>query len=394
MNSLQQRRRLPAQAALVAALLVAGAAASQTPAGADGGHHRDHAFVQTNLVSDIPGKATLLDPAVKNPWGIAFGPTTPLWVNNQFSPDGSPSKITLYRGANGVDPISKVPLEVSASSPTGMVFNPTDTFLIDQGAGPTPARFLFTEADFSTGAPSAVITGWSPVPAPPTTTTPTAARSTPGFPVGLAMVPAGRHRSARLLMADGVSGTIQVFDDHFQPVPDSAGMFVDPRAASEGLSPYNVAFLKRKVYVSYDHGPGGGPGGAVSVFKKSGTFKKRLITSDRLDGAWGMVIAPKHWGEFGGRLLVGNVEDGLINAFGRRSGHYKGTLTDASGAPLVNLGLWGMEFGNGTIGTPHSLVFAAGIGDEVSANVYEHGLVGIIEPTGEDGDDEPPRITC
>jgi uncharacterized protein (TIGR03118 family) len=392
MNSLQRRRRLPAQAALLATLLVAGAAASQTAARADGGHGDGHdgAFVQTNLVSDIPGMATLFDPAVRNPWGIAFGPTTPLWVNNQFSPDGSPSKITLYRGANGVDPISKVPLEVSASSPTGMVFNPTDTFLIDQGAGPTPARFLFTEADFSTGAPSAVITGWSPpVPpaTPPLTTTPTAARTTPGFPVGLAMVPAGKHRSARLLMVDGVSGTVQVFDDQFMAVPDSAGMFMDPKAADEGLSPYNVAVLKGKVYVSYDHGPGGPPGGAVSVFKKSGKFKKRLITSHRLDGAWGMAIAPKHWGEFGGRLLVGNVEDGLINAFGRGSGHFKGTLKDASGAPLVNPGLWGIEFGNGTIGTPNSLIFAAGIGDEVGEHVYEHGLVGIIEPTGEDGDD-------
>ena len=41
------------------------------------------------------------------------------------------------------------------------------------------------------------------------------------------------------------------------------------------------------------------------------------------------------------------------------------------------------------IGTPNSLIFAAGIGDEVNEHVYEHGLVGLIEPAGEeDADDD------
>jgi hypothetical protein len=33
-------------------------------------------FVQTNLVSDLPG-AAYTDSNLKNPWGMAFGPTTP-----------------------------------------------------------------------------------------------------------------------------------------------------------------------------------------------------------------------------------------------------------------------------------------------------------------------------
>ena len=75
----------------------------------------------------------------------------------------------------------------------------------------------------------------------------------------------------------------------------------------------------------------------------------------------------------------------------RRSGKFKGTLKDASGEPLVNPGLWGIAFGNGVIGTPNSLIFAAGIGDEVNdiAHIYEHGLIGLIEPAGkEDADDD------
>ena len=96
-----------------------------------------------------------------------------------------------------------------------------------------------------------------------------------------------------------------------------------------------------------------------------------------------MAIAPEDWGDFGGALLVGNVESGKINAFNRRNGHLLGTLSDAAGMPLVNPGLWGLAFGNGTIGTPRTLLFAAGIGESAGGfgeHVYEHGLVGLIEP--------------
>src|SRR4029077_9470875 len=126
MVMLQRRWGRAGVAAAFATVLVIGGTAG-SPASA---RHGDDAngFTQRDLVSDIPGRAELLDPVVKNPWGIAFGPVgnaTPLWVNNQFSPD--PTKaITLYSGATTpTDPVAKVPLEVGASSPFGMVFNPT-----------------------------------------------------------------------------------------------------------------------------------------------------------------------------------------------------------------------------------------------------------------------------
>jgi uncharacterized protein (TIGR03118 family) len=206
---------------------------------------REGAFTQTNLVSDLPGTAALTDPAVRNPWGIAFGPTTPLWVDNQFSPDPSvPSKITLYRGANGVDPITKVPLEVAATSPTGIVFNPTTSFVIDQGGARVPARFIMAEIGGAT-APEGRITGWSNVPSPAATTTPTAAVKTPSLPFGLALLPAGEDRGDELLVADGLTGTIDVYDASFHPVTGSR--FVDPMAAAQGLEPYNVAVLDGRV---------------------------------------------------------------------------------------------------------------------------------------------------
>jgi uncharacterized protein (TIGR03118 family) len=380
-------------AAAFATVLVIGATAG-SPASAHHGHDGDdNAFTQRDLVSDIPGRAELLDPVVKNPWGIAFGPVatpTPLWVNNQFSPD--PTKaITLYSGARTpTDPVVKVPLEVGASSPFGMVFNPTSDFKITQAGVLTPARFIFTELFDAGGAPEGRITGWSNVPAPAATTTSTDARKVPSLPFGLALVPGKGDRGNRLLVADGLTGTVDVYDANYQRVDDPS-LFVDPKAAKQGLLPYNVTFLKDRVYVAYARlNPAGpsDPGGAVSVFKANGKFKKRLVTDGKLFAPWGMAIAPKHWGKFGGRLLVGNVDDGLIHAYGRRSGKFKGTLKDASGEPLVNPGLWGIAFGNGVIGTPNSLIFAAGIGDEVNEHVYEHGLVGLIEPAGEEDDDD------
>jgi hypothetical protein len=40
-------------------------------------------YVQTNLVSDIPGLATILDTSLVNPWGISHSATSPFWVSNQ-----------------------------------------------------------------------------------------------------------------------------------------------------------------------------------------------------------------------------------------------------------------------------------------------------------------------
>jgi hypothetical protein len=57
------------------------------------------------------------------------------------------------------------------------------------------------------------------------------------------------------------------------------------------------------------------------------------------------------------------------------------------GNDIVNLGLWGVKSGNGVIGTQRTLVFAAGAGvGDHAANIYEHGLIGLIVPNHQDDD--------
>jgi len=386
-------RRLGAATLAITMTTAALAGASVTASATASSHDSRNAFRQVNLVSDLTTMhAKIVDPAVKNPWGIAMGPNTPLWVNNEFNPACTTfpacsaadlrTKITLYKGANGIDRIKKVGLEVTASSPFGMVFNPTNSFVVKQKGVKAPAKFLFNEfAPGAGGAPLAEVTGWSNATTPPPTTTVTKATKLGAIQTGLALVPGesdkhGQH-GPRLLAADFANGVIDVYDGKFRLL-HTPHAFVDPNSATDKLPPYNVTYLKGRVYVAY--GSFDSPGGAVSVFTEEGRFIKRLFAGAPLSLPWGMAIAPEHWGRFGGALLVGNVESGQINAFNRSTGHLLGTISDSAGNPLTNPGLWGLAFGNGTIGTPQTLLFAAGVGDTAVSGVYEHGLVGLIKP--------------
>ena len=99
-----------------------------------------HGFRQINLVSDLPHRAQLIDPNLVNPWGLAFGPTTPLWVANNGT-----GTATLYSGAHGGMPFSQVPVvfTVPQGAPTGQVFNgatASSSGTAACGAGPVHLR--------------------------------------------------------------------------------------------------------------------------------------------------------------------------------------------------------------------------------------------------------------
>jgi hypothetical protein len=73
-------------------------------------------YVQTNLVSDIPGLAANTDPNLRNPWGISFSPGgSPFWVS-----DNAAGLVTLYNGAG-----STIPLVVSVPGASGGASKPT-----------------------------------------------------------------------------------------------------------------------------------------------------------------------------------------------------------------------------------------------------------------------------
>jgi len=327
-------------------------------------------FQQVNLVSDLPGQAKFQDPDLVNPWGIAFGPNTPFWVA-----DNGTGKSTIYDKA-GVKQSLVVnipgPGNTGKGAPTGVVYNGnSSSFIVSAGGKSGHSVFIFATED-------GTIAGWSPevnltqAIIPPGASSPTAVYK------GLAL--AGRGQNAHLYAANFHDGTIDVYDTNFHKA-NLHGNFQDPHPVV-GYAPFNIAEIGHRLYVTYakqdadkrDDVPGPGHG-YINVFTNSGDFVRRLTTAGALDSPWGMAVAPRGFGRFGGDLLVGNFGDGKINAYDRHTGRFEGTLLLPNGLPFQEKGLWALTFGNGKkAGDRDKLYFTAGIDDE------QHGLFGYLAP--------------
>jgi uncharacterized protein (TIGR03118 family) len=292
-------------------------------------------YTQTNLVSDLAGKAKVQDINLKNPWGISHGPTTPWWVS-----DNNGNVATVYDG-NGTPfphppPPGTVPLVVSipapgattGGTPTGNVFNgKAGDFVVSDGTKKGSSPFIFATED-------GTIVGWSPAVsftqafiAIDNSKVPNSDNGAVYKGLALAQTEAGQ----RLYAANFRAGTVDVFDSSFKPV-HRPGAFTD-RQVPAGFAPFGIQSIGDRVYVTYalqnaaKHDDVKGPGnGFVDVFSKEGKLLERLIRHGRLNSPWGLTVAPKNFGEFSGDLLVGNFGDGRINAYDLRSGEFQGTL--------------------------------------------------------------------
>jgi uncharacterized protein (TIGR03118 family) len=356
------RRRL-----LVVGILMAVAVTGLSTAGGTASANGGHGFRQINLVSDLAGKAMIRDKALVNPWGLAAGPTTPLWVS-----DNGSNKATLYAGATGGMPVSKVPLtfNVAKGAPTGQVFNGGNGFKITAGGMRLPARFIF---DSEAGTVSA----WT-LTNPIQMTAHTQLRVPGAIFKGLAI---GTFRGApALYAADFGNGRVWVINTHFQP-ESTPNAFMDPTLPSN-YSPFGIQSIGKWVVVSYgEQVPGSGDEadgphlGFVDLYTHNGKFVRRIASHGALNAPWGLVKAPMGFGRFSGDLLVGNFGDGRINAYSF-AGTHEGSLRHPDGGPIQIDGLWGLRFGNGTFAGHGDLIFSAGIDDEA------HGLLGLIRHAG------------
>jgi hypothetical protein len=66
-----------------------------------------------------------------------------------------------------------------------------------------------------------------------------------------------------------------------------------------------------------------------------------------LNAPWGVAAAPRNFGFFSNRLLIGNAGSGQIAVYGG-SGRFNGLLRDANGHGLQNDRLWALRFGKQT----------------------------------------------
>jgi uncharacterized protein (TIGR03118 family) len=335
-------------------------------------------FLQSNLVSDTPGMAAVIDPNLVNPWGIAFAPTGPLWIN-----DNGTGLSTVYDGKgqpfpSGTPLVVTVPLPpgntATASAPTGIVFNSTTDFVVTANGHSGPAIFLFATEDGTISGWNPTVNGSKAILEVDNSTIPSAGNG--AVYKGLAL---GSNSNGNFLFAANFrAGTVDVFDKNFAKVTLPGG-FTDPNIPA-GFAPFGIRNIGGNIFVTYaeqnaeKHDDVAGPGnGYIDVFDTSGNLIRRFATQGTLNSPWGLATAPAQFGSFSNALLVGNFGDGRINAFDAASGTFLGQLTDVGNNPVTIEGLWGLAVGNGTNGTDaNALYFTAGISGE------QHGLFGSL----------------
>jgi uncharacterized protein (TIGR03118 family) len=316
-------------------------------------------FTVSTLVADTAGfGAAAVDTNLKNPWGLAFGPTGTLWVSDNHS-----GKSTLYDTAGTIRTLVvpiPAPAAAAGGAPSGIVFNPTTSFVIPAS---TKALFIFAGED-------GVISAWN-------SSTPSAVRvadrsADTAVYKGLALASSG---GANFLFATNFKqAKVDVFDSAFAYVKS----FTDTTIPA-GFAPFGIQAIGGQLYVTFakqlgpdneDDQPGSG-NGYVDVFDPAGTLVRRFASQGSLDSPWGVALSPTPFGGFSHFILVGNFGDGRINAFHESSGAFGGTLLDLTGKPIAIEGLWGLAFS--PIADSTTLFFSAGPGGEAD------GVIGTIK---------------
>lgn len=336
-----------------------------------------HQYLQTNLVSDVPGVAPVTDPNLVNPWGLARTAGSPWWTA-----DNGTGKSTLYNGSGVkqalVVTVPTAPGGTLPSTPTGIVANPTTDFAVGLNQ---PARFIFATED-------GTISGWNPQ----TNATNAIRKVDPnGWSIykGLAIGHVGSTNY--LYAANFLAGTVDIFDRLYNPVTLGPDAFRDWTLPA-GYAPFNVQAIGDRIYVTYakrdaegiDEVAGHG-NGYVNAFSMDGVLQLRLHSGYWMNAPWGVAMAPANFGRFSDMLLVGQFGSGNIAAFDPVTGKFRGLLRGSPSRPLKIEGLWALSFGNGAnAGPTNTLYFTAGTDDET------HGLFGMITsiPTKDNGHDE------
>jgi uncharacterized protein (TIGR03118 family) len=307
-------------------------------------------YTITNLVT------TTKDPNLANAWGLAYLGTGPFWVANEVS-----GTSTVY-DANGtiVPLVVTVPSGTTGTgSPTGIVANPTTGFVISQNGISAPATFIFDSLD-------GTISGWNSSVSATSAVIAVNNNTTANYQALTILTSNGK---TYLYAANSAKNRIEQYDSNFHLVRT----FTD--SSLTGMRVYGVQALKGKIYVTFR----GKTGAAVDVFGSAGVLQKTLTsngTSGPLKSPWALVLAPTNFGTLSNALLIGNVDDGRINAFNPVTGAFIGSLNDTTGKPIANPGLWGLVFGGGSAnnGNKNQLFLAAG------TSRYLKGLFAVINP--------------
>ena len=317
---------------------------------------------EVNLVSNVKGIAATTDDKLVDSWGLEFGHTGRIWLNNNtgYSTvyDGDGKIVMVDDGKGKQIPLAvKIPTPPGATDPaplTGMAFSEKNAFKGDS--------FIFATEQ-------GTIAGWDkPMIVQAMMRVDNSAKGA----VYKGLATAGTPKGDWLYATNFAQGTIDVFDHNYEPVT-TAGKFVDP-TLPKNYAPFGIKSIKDSLYVTFvelasdkANDVGGVGHGYIDIFDTNGQFKKRLVSNGPLNSPWGLALAPKDFGAFSDKLLVGNFRDGYIHVFDPDSGQLIGQVMDKTGAPLQIDMLWSLTFGNDNkAGSHNQLYFAAGSSSETA----------------------------
>ena len=302
------------------------------------------------------------DPQLVNAWGLAATPTGPWWVANEAR-----ASSTVYSGSGRKQAI-RVRVD---GGPTGVVFNPGSGFVVRERGASGPARFIYACED-------GMIRGWSPaVPHGWSHETEVAVDSGASGAVFRGIAIAG----GRLFVTDFHNARVLVFDDRWRRVL-RRGAFVD-RGIPAWYAPFGIQAIGRHVFVTYAwrapvNGNDAPTGGYVDEFDLDGRLVARVGSKHGLDEPWGVALAPRGFGRFGGGLVVANFGSGAFAVYTRSGRRWvlRGRL------PVRVPGVWGIAFGRGGMSGPRTTLFyAAGPHRWLSSTELDvHGELGAIAP--------------
>jgi len=389
-------------------------------------------YAEKILVANRPGFAAdaLIDPHLVNPWGIALRPPGAgghFWISNA----GNLSTSTYVGDAHG-NPLHQdglklvyldgplVSYEDGLANVTGQVYNAASDFPdqplefpvrgpaqdltkgapVPLGTISGPAKFIFVTTDGTINAwrsgteasmdRAVLVKDYSERGADRIKDLP----CLPAF-TGVALTTKAQAGN-RLYVADFQNKSIRVIDHRWNDITSSVP-FTRPAGLPGSYGPFNIQYLDGRLYVAFAEldpnadepakdAPAPGAG-RVTAYDLDGHLVQEFSDAGKLNSPWGLAIAPKDFGPFGGDLLVGDFGDGTIAVFDRATGKFRDYLRDASGHPLSLDGLWGLAFGNGvSLGDADSLYFAAG------PNTEQDGIFGRIRYAGIPGTPPPPKV--
>lgn len=373
-----------------------------------------NSYVRRNLISnrfdpndeDSPPGAHLIDPLLLNPWGAAIrtaglgghfwlanagGKTVTEYVGDVFDANGN--FVPLFQDNLKVVPVDGSPIgQVFVDSPADFPVegslcgddgapkcDPSEPSFLGEFRG--PARFIVNteEGQFAAWTEGTINGRFGRMRKFENVVD----NSDKGALYrGLAVT---TFRQGNLLYAANFNAElVEVYNSRWRRIPNQIGpitLFARPSNVPDDYRPFNVQVLNHLVFVTWAQlvkpgDPDFDPEdpiaeracrgcGFVSVYTLTGQRIATLEGGGRLNAPWGLALAPKGFGPFSGKLLVGNFGDGRIVVFDPRTGKQLDYLRNRNGRPVEIDGLWAIFPGNGaSLGRSDYLYWTAGYNDE------------------------------